>query len=285
MSATPDEIVPLRSIIVNLFSAQSTLVGLFKAAEKILTAEREGKSAFFVFNYPELGSVQYNNRTIRYLTRLAGTKSVAELAFAHLSQDFSTENRIHAIAALLLKLNGPIMNLYAGAHRCRQSTHGVVVTAFHNPFQGLFRTDADSMTLQRKDILFMQDVGNMRKPTPFLPMFLVDKLRAASASAPASAPAEQTAADDVKKKKRQPRVVFEIGTATDTVSMHSEREANDVINSSNSDTFLSDCLAELDQKQKPAATQQRQQDVKPTSAFTRSVNVVRAIDLVRPPQA
>lgn len=158
--------------VINLFSAEGFLTKLYLARNKILTQAREGKRAFFMFQYPILGWYQYDNKTIEGIYQLSEKKSGTQLAEVHLNEKYSNKIRIHAIAALLIQREDLITKLYHGAKRARLSDYKKrnVSIVFRNPFRDIFSTDKDFVVLNGNQLIKYQNIGHRSRFNPFLPL-------------------------------------------------------------------------------------------------------------------
>jgi hypothetical protein len=164
-------VVSMKHIVLNLFAAERFLTGLFRSREKVLTQAREGKRGYFTFSYPGLGWAQYDHNSIEVLFRLASSRSAYDLAVIHLNEKLPTKHRLHAIAALLIKQQDEITKLYYGARRARNTNYQprTTVVFFKNPFRGIFYTNQESIMLNGKEIIQLQETGHRLKFQPFIP--------------------------------------------------------------------------------------------------------------------
>jgi hypothetical protein len=173
------KVYSIYDLIINLFSAEAFLGKLFLARNKILSQAREGKRAFFMFQYPGFGWFQYDNHTIEGIYQLSQTKTGPQLVELHLNTSYPNNFRIHAIASLLLQRQDYITRLYNGAKKARDSIKEsrIVNILFINPFFDIFFTsniinnkiiNTNSLDLNREQLISLQNIGHKRKFRPFI---------------------------------------------------------------------------------------------------------------------
>lgn len=159
----------LIQMIINLFSAENFLNSFYRARERILTQARDGKKAFFLFQYPVLGWVQYENHSIEKIYKLSQIKKPIELLEIHLNENYSKSQRIHSIAAYLLQKENEIMRLFNTSKNARDNSKVAKNGSFYFrcPFFELLN---EGITLTYEELIKLQNNGHKKGFTPFIPL-------------------------------------------------------------------------------------------------------------------
>ncbi len=166
-SLTPTNIYSLRDQARNFFSGEKILRGLFTAKTKCIA---QSKNVIYTFEYPGLGSVQYDRPSIEALYRLS-KRSIMDLAFIHQDESLLHVKRLHAIAALLLKCQDKIERLFKGVDVARGFSQDERFSCvfYFNPFSVVYKTDFEMILLSGKELMSLQDLGHCYTFSAVLP--------------------------------------------------------------------------------------------------------------------
>jgi len=166
--------VTLEEMAINFYSGDRLLQGLFAATDRCISAYKTGKVYRYSFSYPGLGQISYDHTAMLALEKLARTKTVLGLSAMHLNMSLSKTTRLHAIAALFLKVKEKITRLYQGVEKARmlRSEGKSSCVVFVNPFSEIIKTDLNMRMYSGVDLIRIQDMGAARRFTSIFPAHL-----------------------------------------------------------------------------------------------------------------
>ena len=153
--------ISLDKIVINLFTSEKYITYILNARENILNQINNGKKGCFIFSYPGLGCVRYDQYSIQTIYNISSKKSKIELYKMYNNNNLSQKIRLNAIAAFIIKCGNNFYKLYNNLEKARYFTKDnlIIYISFTNPFEGIINTTNNTKNYTGKEIIELYNIG------------------------------------------------------------------------------------------------------------------------------
>ena len=156
------DVIELEKIIINLFTSKTYIISFLDAKENILKNRIKG---YYIFSYPELGSVEYNNSLFQKIYKLSEIKSKEELYKNYKNTKLTKKLRLHSIASLIIKCRYIFNDLYESVDKAKEyiDNNRLYYITFTNPFNSFIKTSKLLQKYTSEEIILMYNTGIKKK--------------------------------------------------------------------------------------------------------------------------